>query len=136
MVRMISQDAWGQYKALLPQTRKIYEPVLPTNLPYQGKLEGDFDYVLPDKVLGRLREWLQSRGEEFVYYFKTESIEGEPTDFEVEISELTHDTLSEINSNSENAIVGKDFTWAVFVDHEGALHVSGPQELMTQLSVE
>ncbi len=135
-MRTISDDAWGQYKVLLPKTRELYVPALPANLPYQGKVQGVYDYVWPDEVLGRLREWLQSRGEEIVYYFKTESIEGEDTDFEIETAELTHDTLASINSGFENAIVGRDFSWAVFVDHEGALHVSGPQELMRKLSSE
>ena len=135
MVRTISDDVWGQYKALLPQTRKLYVPALPANLAYQGKVEGNFDYVLPDEVLARLREWLQSRGEEFVYYFKTESIAGEATDFEVPVAELSHNSLAELNVHSENVIVGKDFTWVVFVDHEGAFHVSGPPDLMRKLSI-
>lgn len=134
MARVISDDAWRQYKALLPQTRELYVPALPANLPYQGKLAGSFDYVLPDEVLGRLREWLQSRGEQSVYYFKTEGIETEDLNFEIKTAELTHDSLSELDVHSENAIVGKDFTWAVFVDHEGSLHVSGPIELMQKLS--
>lgn len=134
MARVISDDAWRQYKALLPQTRELYVPALPANLPYQGKLAGSFDYVLPDEVLGRLREWLQSRGEQSVYYFKTEGIETEDSNFEIKTAELTHDSLSELDVHSENAIVGKDFTWAVFVDHEGSLHVSGPIGLMQKLS--
>ena len=134
MIRVISDNAWGQYKALLPQTRELYVPPLPTNLPYQGKVEGNFDYVLPDEVLGRLKEWLQSRGEGSVYYFKTEGIEDEDTNFEVEVAELTHDSLADLDVHSENVIAGKDFSWAVFVDHEGAFHVSGPKELMQKLS--
>lgn len=136
MVREISPDAWERYKALLPKTRELYELALPVNLPYQGKVEGSFDYILPDEVLERLRAWLQSRGEESVYYFKTEGIEGEATNFEVDIADLTHESLSEVNGHAENAIVGKDFTWAIFVDHEGVLHVSGPPELMRQLTME
>ena len=135
MIRTISDDAWRQYKTLLPQTRELYVPPLPTNLPYQGKVEGDFDYVLPDEELGRLREWLQSRGEESVYYFKTEIIDGEAANFEVETAELTNENLAELDVHGENVIVGKDFTWAVFVDHEGAFHVSGPEELMRKLSL-
>ena len=134
MIRVISDNAWGQYKALLPQTRELYVPALPTNLPFQGKIEGSFDYILPDKVLARLREWLQSRGEESVYYFKTESVKDEDAHFEVDTAELTYDSLSDLDVHGENVIVGKDFSWAVFVDHEGALHVSGPKELMQKLS--
>ena len=136
MIRTISDEAWGQYKALLPQTRDLYVPALPSNLPFQGKLEGNFDYVLPDEVLGRLREWLQSRGEESVYYFKTEGSEDEDTNFEVDTAELTNDGLAELDVHGENVITGKDFSWAVFVDHEGTLHVSGPKELMQKLSVQ
>lgn len=135
MVREISHDAWEQYKALLPQTRELYQLALPVNLPFQGTVDGVFDYILPDEVLARLRAWLQSRGEESVYYFKTEGVEGEATNFEVDVAELTHESLEQVNGHSESAIVGKDFTWAIFVDHEGALHVSGPPELMRQLSV-
>ena len=134
MIRKISADAWRLYQALLPQTRELYVPALPTNLPYQGKVEGNFDYILPDEVLGRLRVWLQSRGEESVYYFKTESTNDEDTNFEVERAELTHDNLADLDVHSENVIVAKDFAWAVFVDHEGAFHVSGPKELIQKLS--
>lgn len=134
MIRKISEDAWERYKALLPTTRELYVPALPVNLPFQGKVEGNFDYILPDEVLERLREWLQSRGEKLVYYFKTEGIEGEDTNFEVDVADLTHDNLVTINRHAENAIAGRDFTWAIFVDHEGVLHVSGPPELMQKLS--
>jgi hypothetical protein len=134
MIRTISDEAWGQYKALLPQTHELYVPALPANLPYQGKVEGNFDYVLPDEVLGRLREWLHSRGEESVYFFKTEGTDDEDMNFEVEATELTNESLAELEVHSENAIVAKDFAWAVFVDHEGAFHVSGPTELMQKLS--
>jgi hypothetical protein len=134
MIRTISDEAWGQYKALLPQTHELYVPALPTNLPYQGKVEGNFDYVLPDEVLGRLREWLERRGEESVYFFKTEGMDGEDMTFEVEVTELTQESLAALHVHSENAIVAKDFAWAVFVDHEGAFHVSGPTELMQKLS--
>ena len=130
MVREISPEAWEQYKALLPSTREIYIPALPVNLSYQGKVQGSFDYVLPEEVLEQLRAWLQSRGEEFVYFFKTEGIAGEATNFEVHVAELTHESLSKIDVHCENALAGKDFTWAIFVDHEGDLHVSGPPELM------
>ena len=134
MIRTISNDVWQRYKELLPKTRTLYQPMLPVNLPYQGSIRGDFDYVLPDEVLGLLRTWLSKRGEEFVYYFLTESTGDEPTDFEVATVQLTHDDLAKINQSFENAIVAKDFTWALFVDHEGTVHVSGPPELMSVVS--
>ena len=134
MITQISEDVWLRYKELLPKTRELYVPALPVNLPYQGSIQGSFNYVLPDEVLGRLRKWLESRGEEFVYYFKTEIAEGEANNFKVEVSELTHDNLSEINICSENVIVAGDFSWAIFVDHEGFLHVSGPVDLMQALT--
>ena len=134
MIKKISNDAWDCYKTLLPKTRGIYEPPLPANLPYQGRVHGEFDYILSDEVLGRLREWLNKRGDEAVYYFMTEFAEGDSTDFEVKTSELTKETLSSVNKTYENALVAKDFSWAIFVDHEGALHVSGPKDLMITLS--
>ena len=136
MIKNISENAWLRYKALLPESRKVYEPVLPENLPYQGKIEGQFDYVLPEELLARIREWMHKRGEKYIYYFLTESAQGEKTDFEVSISQLTHDNLFEINRSHDNAIVSSDFTWAVFVDHEGALHVAGPEDLFSLLRAE
>lgn len=136
MIKAISEETWTRYNALLPRSRKIYEPVLPANLPYQGKVEGAFDYVLPEKLLKRLREWLNKRGEKSVYYFLTESVQGEKTDYKISTSHLTRDNLLELNTANENAIVGEDFTWAIFVDHEGALHVSGPKELLSFLRAE
>lgn len=134
MVKAVSKEAWTRYKALLPKTRNIYEPVLPGSVPYQGKIEGSFDYVLPEELLQRLRDWLSQNGQTSVYYFLTESVEGETTDFEINTEDLTHNNMLKLNKANENVIVARDFTWAVFVDHDGTLHVSGPNDLFFLLS--
>lgn len=133
-MRSLSKHVWNRYQALLPKTRTIYEPPLPEDLPYQGKIDGGFNYILPDDLLARLKEWLNKRGENLVFYFLTESAGEEPSDFEIETAELTHDNLATVNTNYENALVARDFSWVIFVDHEGYLHVSGPPELMMVLS--
>ncbi len=133
MIRSLSNETWLRYSDLLPKDSKMDDPKLPLTLPYQGQVQGPFDYVHPDELLNDLRKWLITKEEQSVFYFLTESVEGEETDFEVSVSQLTHDALSEINRGSENVIVAKNFSWAIFMDHEGTLHVAGPQELFLLL---
>jgi hypothetical protein len=54
-------------------------------------------------------------------------------EYEISVSELTETALSELNSGFENVLVGTDFSWALFIDHEGHLHVAGPTELFACL---
>jgi hypothetical protein len=84
--------------------------------------------------LQRLRTWLAENQQGSVYYFLTESIPEQETDFEIGADQLTHEILASINKVSESAIVAVDFSWVLFVDHEGLLHVSGPTELFIALS--
>src|SRR5712691_5188776 len=134
MIKAISEDTWLRYKKSLSTSHKLYVPALPETLPYLGIIEGSFDYVLPDTILERLRQWLSSRGIASVFYFLTEgSPVGYPTDYEISVSELTEETLSELNNGFENVLVGTDFSWALFMDHEGHLHVAGPDDLFACL---
>lgn len=134
MIKVPPQDVWLQYKALLPTAHALYVPALPTTLPYAGIIAGPFDYVLPDAVLARLRQWLASRGIGSVFYFLTESsADTHPTDYEISVSELTEATLSALNTGFENVLVDLDFSWALFLDHEGNLHVAGPNTLFACL---
>ena len=134
MIKAISEKAWLRYKALLPKTRDICAPVLPVTLPYRGRVtQGAIDYVPSGPLLNRLREWLNERGEESVFCFLTEVVSGqEGTDFEVGISQLTEHALSDF-VHLENVIVAKNFSWALFIDHEGNLHVAGPEDLFARL---
>jgi len=134
MIKVAPKDVWLHYKALLPTSHELYVPALPEALPYVGIIEGPFDYVLPEAVLARLRQWLESRGIGSVFYFLTEGIsEDYPMDYEISVSELTEATLSELNNGFENVLGGTDFSWALFLDHEGNLHVAGPHELFSCL---
>ena len=134
MIKAISEDIWLHYKKLLSTSHKLYVPALPEILPYLGRIEGSFDYVLPETILERLRQWFRSRGITSVFYFLTEGLsEGHPTDYEIGVSELTEATLSALNNGFENVVVGTDFSWALFMDHEGHLHVAGPTELFSCL---
>jgi hypothetical protein len=49
------------------------------------------------------------------------------------VSELTEAALSALNPGFENVLIGPDFSWALFMDHEGYLHVAGPQDLFSCL---
>jgi hypothetical protein len=134
MIKAISEDTWLRYKKLLSTSHKLYVPALPETLPYLGIIDGTFDYVLPERALERLRQWLSSRGITSVFYFLTESSPaGHPTDYEISVSELTEATLSALNNGFENVLVGTDFSWALFMDHEGNLHMAGPNDLFACL---
>jgi hypothetical protein len=134
MIKVVSKDMWRHYKALLPTSHALYVPALPETLPYVGIIEGPFDYVPPESVLERLRQWLRTRGVTSILYFLTESVsENRPMEYEISVSELTETALSELNSGFENVLVGTDFSWALFMDHEGHLHVAGPTELFSCL---
>jgi hypothetical protein len=134
MIKVLPKDIWQRYKALLSTSRKLYIPVLPATLPYLGIIGGSFDYVPPEAVLERLRGWLNSKGIASVFYFLTEGTsEDGPTDYELSVADLTERTLSELNTGFENVVVGTDFSWALFMDHEGNLHMAGPNELFSCL---
>lgn len=134
MIKSIPEEMWNRYKELLPKTRQFHDPPLPETLAYQGTISGTFDYALPEELLQRLRKWLAENQQQSVFYFLTESIPEQKTDFEIGADQLTHAALASVNKATESAIVAKDFSWALFVDHEGALHVSGPAELFIALS--
>ena len=133
MATPVSQEDWLRYRALLPQKHDLCQIPLPTTLPYQGTLRGSVNYIPPESLLRGLREWLENRGERSVCYFLTEYVREEEGLFEVEVSELTERTLANLNANFENVITAKDFSWALFIDHEGGLHVAGPAELFSRL---
>ena len=134
MIKVVSKDVWRHYKALLPTSQALYVPALPDTLPYVGSIEGPFDYVPPEPVLERLRQWMRTRGMASVFYFLTERVsEDRPMEYEISVSELTEMALSALNSGFENVVVGTDFSWALFMDHEGHLHVAGPTELFSGL---
>ena len=134
MIKVLPKEIWVRYKTLLPTSHALYVPALPETLPYLGIIEGSFDYVPPEVLLERLRQWLSSRGVVSVFYFLTEEVSAnDPTDYEIGVSELTEATLLELNNGFENVLVGTDFSWALFMDHEGHLHVAGPKALFSQL---
>lgn len=129
MVEMVGPDAWLRYSTLL-STDTDAAP-LPRSAQYRGTIAAKSDYVLSDDVLERIREWLVHRGEFKAFYFLTEtakSLEGR-TDYRLDTWELTEENLSSLNSGFENVLAGEQFDWAIFVDHDGFLHVSGPQNL-------
>src|SRR6266446_1297333 len=101
----VGNNMWLRYKTLLSTSHKLYVPALPETLPYLGSIEGSFDYVPPEIILERLRQWLSSRGIASVFYFLTEGVsESHPTDYEMSVSELTEATLSALNNGFENVL--------------------------------
>lgn len=134
MIKAISKNIWLRYKTLLSTSHELYVPALPETLPYLGSIEGPFDYVPPEAILEWLRQWLSSRGIASVFYFLTEGTsESHLIDYEISVSELTEATLSALNNGFENVLVGTDFSWALFMDHEGNLHVAGSDDLFACL---
>jgi hypothetical protein len=136
MIQSASEAEWRRFAAQLSKARVAGEPVLPAQVPYQGAIPGVFDYVLPDDLLACLRDWLYGRGETRVLYFLTEtagSQSGE-TNFVLDLWDLNEDALSEVNSGFESVLTALDFAWALFVDHEGMVHVAGPPELYASLA--
>ena len=123
-----------EYKRRLPAGRDLYTINLPTDLPYRGVLRKSFAYVPPDAVLDALARWMFARKETEVVYFLTEVIGEEPTDYVISRSSLTAADLSAVNDGRENVFVGVNGDWAVFMDHEGGLHVAGPTELYEVLN--
>src|SRR5262245_49871302 len=134
MIKAISEAIWLRYKNLLTTSHKLYVPALPETLRYSGIIEGPFDYIPAEAILERLRQWLSRRSIASVFYFLTEgSSEHHSTDYEISVSELTEMTLSALNNGFENVLVGTDFSWVLFMDHEGNLHVAGPDDLFACL---
>src|SRR3989338_86831 len=122
-MKRVLQDHWLRYKALLPKKASSDQPKLPANLPYRGGIKGPFDYVLPDDVLSSLK-----------YFFPVEFSSGEEMlDYEFLVEELKHSIISEMYTGSENVLTGEDFGWALHIDHEGILHVAGPEDLFFRL---
>src|ERR1043165_2135352 len=133
--KLRAEQAWQKYKGLVSVNRKTFEPVLPANLEYIGAINAQVDYVPGENMLSRIRNWLQTRGEMGIYYFLTESIPEEIADFDVPLSELRRDTLLALNKGSESVITGKDFSWAIFIDQKGTIHVSGSADLFALLQM-
>ncbi len=134
MIRPADPAVWLNFTRRLPKGRDLYKLQLPADLPYRGKLQAVLDYVPPDSILQPLREWVARRTDTEVLYFMTEGVTGEPSDFVITLSSLTHDALASINVGRENVFVGMNGDWALFIDHEGGLHVAGPSDLFDVLN--
>src|SRR5438093_12623477 len=105
MITVVSQDVWQQYKTFLPTSHTLYIPALPETLPYAGTIAGPFDYVPPEPLLAKLRQWLRSKGVTSVFYFLTERVEQDnPTDYEISIAELTEANLATLTNRFKNVM--------------------------------
>jgi len=136
MIKKLPIEVWAEFKSRMPKNRNAFEPALPANLAYRGKLDFKSDYVPTQSFLDCLRNWLAKQHESSVYYFLTETTGDEDTDFEVSANQLTNEALSSLNRGNENAIVGKGFDWAIFIDDEGYVHVAGNASLFDVLNSE
>jgi hypothetical protein len=133
VIELISDEYWQQLAALLPASRAPGEPVIPRTAVRAGRLHHSYDYVLCDAILSCIGDWMRSRGETHALYFLTEVVSGQDATFRVSSWDLNEETLASVNGGFENVITATDFSWAVFVDHEGVAHVAGPEELFTRL---
>jgi len=136
MIQHASDAEWRLFAAQLSKARRPGEPVLPAEAPYRGVLPGTYDYVLPDDLLVCLRDWLLERGETRVLYFLTETVRSQAgeANFAIDLWDLNENALSEANSGFESVLTGRDFSWAIFVDHDGAVHVAGHSDLYERLA--
>ena len=126
-------DAWQEYCLRLPEKLDSQDPKIPNYLETREVDDGE-SYVPSTRLLDRLRAWLISEGQTSLYYFMTEHTGTEKQlDFLVPSSRLSRDLLLELNPGAESVLTGYDFSWAVFVDHEGRVVVGGPQNLASSL---
>jgi hypothetical protein len=135
MIRELPDSSWDEVASRLRGRRGPTAPVIPDGLPIAGVLEGPYDYGLDDDVLRRLQAWLQDRGETRVHYFLTEGVGGgsEARNFEIDLWDLTQESLSRINSGYCSLLVSPTLHWAIYADDEGRLHVAGPADLLERL---
>lgn len=135
MIQRAPEAEWRRFAAQVSKVRETGEPVLPVQARYCGVLPGAADYVLSDDLLGCVREWLYERGESRSLYFLTETAPSQVGDasFVVDLWDLNEDALSAVNTGFESVLTGSEFDWALFVDHEGDVHVAGPSELYERL---
>lgn len=132
MIRAADASDWFEFERRLPASRdRLYRFYLPVDLPHRGAVRKAFDYVPPDAVLEAVKKWMAGRHETEVLYFLVEACTAEATDFVISLSSLTEHELGTMNPGRENVFVGVKGDWAMFMDHEGALHVAGPAELFS-----
>ncbi|MGB7070435.1 MAG: hypothetical protein WBD22_13155 [Pyrinomonadaceae bacterium] len=120
---------WEKYVSGIVRKIDIYDPPFADNLDYIGHIKAHVDYVPSDEFFESLRAWLLDRHEERLLYFLTEAVKGENTSFELGIEDLDRTTLTTINPGYCNLFVGVDFSWAIFIDDEGNIHVAGNRHL-------
>lgn len=135
MLEAISPEARLELEKWLPKKCKRNDPkrYLPTNLPYQGKIEGPPGATPPDEFLQCIRMWLLKRGETKVLYFITEFADGDEINFLVDIDNLNYQSLLKVNPFGENIIAAQDYSWLLYMHHEGIVYVAGPKELFDLL---
>jgi hypothetical protein len=135
MVQVLGADEWRRFASVFSAHHAVGQPLIPPTAVYRGRLPGDYDYTLSGPLLSSLRDWLYERGESRLLYFLTESSKsmGEDVNFSVDIFELGEEVLQQLNPGVEAVLTGEQFDWAIFVDHEGGVHVGGPPELMERL---
>jgi hypothetical protein len=135
MLKIAPEQARTELEKLMPEGCKHDDPkqFLPTTLPYQGYLETFSDVIPCNELLQCLRSWMLRHDQGKVFYFLTESCEGDITDFSVDRDQLNHETLCQINPFFENIITAQDYSWVLFIDNEGEMHVAGSEEFFCNL---
>lgn len=130
MIKKITPEKWEEYKKLLPKDHRLYDPPFPASLIYEGKIEASVDFVPPEEILDGVRNWLNGLRIDSFYYFITDGATEDFKDYEMLTTDLNRQNLLQINNRCANLMVGKEFDWAIFIDHEGDIHVAGSRELL------
>lgn len=124
VVSRAPHNAWERYRVAAADS---LHPPLPASAPFQGVIQGGENYAPPEALLDRLRDWLRSVGETRVLHFRTEVVSNQegPSDNELDVWDITPEAIGELSDGLENVLTAYDFTWALFTDHGGAIHVGG-----------
>jgi len=130
-MQVIDESVWSRYRSLFPAGFRRSDLPLPGNLEYFGALQCTAHPVPPAALLEALAAWLADRGEDEVYMFLTE-IDRTITekDYALGRAELTPTSFKGLQGYFyAKVLTAKDFSWALFVDADGVVHVAGEKSL-------
>jgi hypothetical protein len=130
-MRAINGVPWQTYQSLLTSKPHSGDLPLPVRLCYHGALACDAHPVPPRWLLDAIAAWLHTRGQEEFYVFLTEVDETlSQRDFLASVADLTTPSFSVLPGYFyAKVLAGIDFSWAIFLDPDGGVHVAGEESL-------
>jgi hypothetical protein len=130
MITKAGEEAWKVFQRLLPGPSGRGAVALPASLEHRLAVPG---YSLTEEHLRRLGRWLRNQGKEGAYRFRVEIARGEePEDVRFGVDDLETVIGDYQKTCGDMVLTGEDFSWAVFLGHEGFIHIAGPLELLRE----